>query len=121
MTVTGSGDAARELLALDEAEDVAPPDIRNGTQERLGAGEGTGSGAASRRVRESRRHLDACEGIGDVKPGKCNACTCVGFGMPRFDHRRLDQQLKISSVSRPAILTRYKFGNTVTCFILASV
>ena len=44
MTVTGSGDAARELLALDKAEDVAPPDIRNGTQERLGAGEGTGSG-----------------------------------------------------------------------------
>jgi len=78
MTGTGSGDTARELLALDEAGDAAPPDMRNGTQERLGAGagaglgagEGTGSGAASRRARESRRRPDAWEGIGDVKPGE---------------------------------------------------
>lgn len=80
MTGTGSGDGARESLALDEAGDAAPPEIRNGTQERLGAGpgvnlgagEGTGSGAASRRaLRESRRRLDAWEGVGDVKPGEC--------------------------------------------------
>ena len=72
MTGTGSGDAARELLALEEAGDAAPPDMRNGTQERLGAGagDGTGSGAASRRARESRRRLDAWEGVGDVKPGE---------------------------------------------------
>jgi len=48
MRGTGSGDTAHELLALDEAGDAAPPNIRNGTQECLGAGEGTGSGAASR-------------------------------------------------------------------------
>ena len=78
MTGTGSGDAARELLALEEAGDAAPPVIRNGTQERLrvgagvglGAGEGTGSGASSRRERESRRRLDAWEGVGDVNPGE---------------------------------------------------
>jgi len=78
MTDTGSGDAARELLALDEAGDTAPPDIRNGPQERLGAsagvslgaGEGTGNGAASRRVQESRRRLNVWEGVSDVKPGE---------------------------------------------------
>jgi len=37
MMGTGSGDAARELFALDEAGDAAPPDIRNGRQEGLGA------------------------------------------------------------------------------------
>jgi hypothetical protein len=40
MTVTGSGDAARELLAFDEVGDAAPPDRRNGPQERLGASAG---------------------------------------------------------------------------------
>jgi len=78
MTGTGSGDAARELLALDEAGDAAQPDIRNGPQERLrasagvslGAHEGTGSGAASHRAQESRRRLNAWEGVGDVKPGE---------------------------------------------------
>ena len=37
MTGTGLGDAACKLLALDEVGDAAPPDVRNGPQERLGA------------------------------------------------------------------------------------
>ena len=73
MTGIGSGDAAREGLPFDEA----PPLMRNGTQERLGAstgvtfGTGTGSGGVSRREREreSRCRLDAWEGVGEVNPG----------------------------------------------------
>jgi len=48
MTGTGSGDAARELLGLDEAGDTAPPDIRNGPQERLGASAGVNLGEPAR-------------------------------------------------------------------------
>ncbi len=48
MTGTGLGDAVRELLALDEAGDAAPPDIRNSLQERLGASAGVNLGAAAR-------------------------------------------------------------------------
>ena len=40
MTGTGSGDAEHELLALDEVGDAAPPDRRNGAQDRLGASAG---------------------------------------------------------------------------------
>jgi len=66
-TGIGSGDAAREGLPLeDEADaDAAPPEMRNGTQERFGAitvfgfGAGTGSGGVSRRRCESRCLLDA--------------------------------------------------------------
>jgi len=68
MTGFGSGDVAREEEGppLDDA-DAAPPDMRKGTHERLGAstgvafGAGTGSGGESRRARESRCRLDAWE------------------------------------------------------------
>jgi hypothetical protein len=76
MTGIGSGDAAREELLLDEA-DAAPPCMRKGPQERLGAGAGvifgvgTGSGGVSRRVRESRCRLEPWEGVGEVRPGEC--------------------------------------------------
>ena len=81
MTGIGSGDAAREGLPLDEA----PPFMRNGTQERLGAstgvafGAGTGSGGVSRRgrERESRRRLDPWEGVGEVSPGDGRRDLCA--------------------------------------------
>jgi len=77
MTSTGSDDAARELLALDEAGDAAPPDRRSlgGFRRQCRCqfgpgGEGTGSGATSRRAQESRRCLDAWEGVGGDKHGE---------------------------------------------------
>src|SRR5712691_11521154 len=48
MTGTGSGDAARELLAFDEAGGAAPSDIRNVPQECLGASVGVNLGAPAR-------------------------------------------------------------------------
>ena len=59
MTGTGSGDAARELLGLDEAGDTAPPDIRNGPQERLGASAGVNLGEPAREREAAPRHV-AC-------------------------------------------------------------
>ena|SRR5260221_14544173 len=59
MTDTGSGDAARELFALDEAGDAAPPDIRNGPQERLGTSTGVNLGAPARE-REAAAPRVAC-------------------------------------------------------------
>lgn len=83
MTGIGSGDAARELEGL--PFDDAPPFMRNGTQERLGAstgvtfGAGTGSGGVSRREREreSRCRLDAWEGVGEVNPGDARRDLCA--------------------------------------------
>ena len=75
MTGIGLGDDAREGLPFD----AAPPFMRNGTHERLVAstgagfgsfGAGTGCGGVSRRECESRRRLDACEGVGEVNPGE---------------------------------------------------
>ena len=54
MTGTGSGDVVRESRALDETGDAAPPDIRNGPKERLGANAGVHLGAATRE-REAAR------------------------------------------------------------------
>jgi hypothetical protein len=72
MTGIGSGDDVREGLP----SDAAPPLMRKGTHERLGAstgfgfGAGTGSGGVSRRECESRCRLDPCEGVGEVNPGE---------------------------------------------------
>jgi len=57
MTGTGSGDAARELFALDEAGDAAPPDIRNGPQEGLGASAGVNLGAPAREREAAPRRV----------------------------------------------------------------
>lgn len=81
----GSGDAGREEAV---ETDAAPPEMRNGAQERLGlglgagagvglgAGTGTGSGGVSCRERESRRRPDACEGVGEVSPGEGRRGLC---------------------------------------------
>jgi hypothetical protein len=72
MTGIGSGDDARDGLPFD----AAPPFIRKGTQDRLGAstgvafGGGTGNGGVSRREWESRRRLDPWDGVGEVNPGE---------------------------------------------------
>jgi len=86
MMGVGSGDAGREEAV---EVDAAPPERRNGAQERLGlglgagagvgfgagAGEGTGSGGVSCREREPRRRPD-CEGVGDVSPDEGRRGLC---------------------------------------------
>lgn len=84
----GSGDAGREEEEEAVETDAAPPERRNGAQERLGLGAGadgvglgadvdagTGSGGVSCREREPRRRPD-CEGVGEVSPdeGRCGLC-----------------------------------------------
>lgn len=80
MMGVGSGDAGRECERDEVVEaDDAPPERRNGAQERLGLGAGTGTGAVGTggggvlcRERESRRRPD-CEGVGEVSldEGRC--------------------------------------------------